>query len=61
MSQASTPFAAIPAIDTLLRREDVGALIAAHGRGLVTESLRDATATLRDEHRRLTHFRSLQS
>jgi L-seryl-tRNA(Ser) seleniumtransferase len=40
-------FAAIPSIDRLLRRDDAAALVAAHGRGLVTEALRDATATLR--------------
>jgi len=43
-----SPFAAIPSIDRLLRREDAVALVTAHGRGLVTESLRDATATLRE-------------
>ena len=43
-----SPFAAIPSIDRLMRRDDVAELIAAYGRGLVTESLRDATATLRE-------------
>jgi L-seryl-tRNA(Ser) seleniumtransferase len=42
-----TPYAAIPSIDRLLHRDDVGELIAAHGRELVTESLREATAALR--------------
>jgi L-seryl-tRNA(Ser) seleniumtransferase len=43
-----SPFAAIPSIDRLLRRDDVAALTTAYGRGLVTEALRDATATLRE-------------
>lgn len=43
-----SPFAAIPSIDRLMRRDDVADLTAAYGRGLVTESLRDATATLRE-------------
>ena len=43
-----SPFAAIPSIDRLMRRDDVAELVAAYGRGLVTESLRDATATLRE-------------
>jgi len=47
-SPDASPYAAIPSIDRLLRRDDAAALVAAHGRGLVTEALRDATATLRE-------------
>jgi L-seryl-tRNA(Ser) seleniumtransferase len=47
-SASPSPFAAIPSIDRLMHRDDVAELVAAYGRGLVTESLRDATATLRE-------------
>ncbi len=47
-SPQPSPFAAIPSIDRLLRRDDAAALVAAHGRELVTDALRDATATLRE-------------
>ncbi len=47
-SSQPSPFAAIPSIDRLMRRDDVAALVAAHGRGVVTEALRDAAASLRE-------------
>jgi len=38
----------IPSIDAVLRHEDMAPLIAAHGRALVTDAVREAVAWLRD-------------
>ncbi len=46
-SRASRVLRRIPAVDSILRREDVRRLMEKHGRGLVTEAVREAVETVR--------------
>ena len=48
---ASIPLASLPSVDRLLRNDAAAALISAHGRGAVTQAIRDVVAELRGARR----------